>query len=313
MVITQIVSATPQARLTPYLSIDMFKNHRRRGVQVDNLVPRGTAAEQDAALAEVIESASAWMDNTILGILAATVDTELRQVNVDRRGFVSIHPRYRPVVALIGFQIGATPATMRALTDLSGTGIDLNRFAVPTSPLALTSSAGPLQFGATAAPADRAWCQYTYQNGYPVTALTAAPALGATQIQVADTTGIVPGQTYLTIYALQNRIRVLATAVSTIGVGQAVGTGPGTVTFTPALASAVPNNPSYPTMVSALPPDVIESAVLVCRAIIKETGGGSVVASGSRSIGAGEKDPFGAGDDYLEAEAFLRPYMVPWE
>lgn len=312
MVQTQVVSATPQARLTPYLSIDMFKNHRRRGVQVDNLVPRGTPAEQDAALAEVIESASAWVDNTVLGILAATADTEMRQVNVDRRGYVSIHPRYRPVIALTGFAIGPTPAQLRTLTDLTGAGVDLNHMAVPTSPLQLTSSAGPLQFGITAAPADRQWVQYTYQNGFPVTSLTAAASSGASTIQVADTTGIVPGQTWLTIYALQNRIRVLATAVSTVTGNLLVGTGPGTVTFTPPLASAIPNNPSYPTMVSALPADVIEAVVLVSRAIIKETGGGSVVAGGSRSMGAGEKDAFGAGDDYLEAEEFLHPYLVPW-
>ena len=311
MALSQVVGVTPQPRLTPYLSIDMFKNHRRRGVQVDNLVPKGTPAEQDAALAEVIESASAWIDNTVLGILAATVDTEQRQVNVDRFGYASIHPRYRPVIALTAFQIGPTPGQMRPLADLTGTGMDLNRFAVPTSPLNLSSSAGPLQFGATSSPADRQWVQYTYQNGYPVTTLTAAAAQGATQISVADTTGIVVGQTWLTIYALQNRIRFQPTSVSTAPSG-GVGTGPGTVGC-PALASAVPNNPSYPTMVSALPPDVIEACVLVCRAIIKETGGGSVVSGGNRGISGGDKDPFGAGDDYVKAEAFLRPYLVPWE
>lgn len=312
MALSQIVGVTPQPRLTPYLSIDMFKNHRRRGVQVDNLVPKGTPAEQDAALAEVIESASAWMDNTILGILAATSDTELRQVNIDRRGYASIHPRFRPIIALTAFQIGSTPNTMQALTDLTGTGVTLNRLAVPTTPLALTSSAGPLQFGNVLAPQDQAWCQYTYQNGYPVTSLTAAAAQGATSIAVADTTGIVQGQTYMTIYALQNRIRFLAGAVSTApGAGQ-VGTGAGTVGC-PALPYAVPNNASYPTMVSALPPDAIEAGVLVTRAIIKETGGGAVVAGNVGRPEPGDKDPYGAGDDYAEAEAFLKPYLVPWE
>lgn len=313
MVLAQAVGVTPQPRLTPYLSIDMFKNHRRRGVQVDNLVPRGTPAEQDAALAEVIESASAWIDNTVLGILAATSDTELRQVNVNKQGYVSIHPRFRPIIALTAFQIGYTPNTMQALTDFTGTGVTLNRMAVPVSPLALTTSQGPIQFGNVSTPMDQAWCQYTYQNGYPVTSLTAAAAAGATSISVADTTGIVQGQTYLTIYALQNRIRFLAGAVSTAAASGQVGTGPGTVGVPGGLPSAVPNNSSYPTMVTALPPDAIEACVLVTRAIIKETGGGAVVASGSRSISEGEKDPYGAGDDYLEAADFLKPYMVPWE
>lgn len=309
--LAQITGVTTQPRMTPYLSIDMFKNHRRRGVQVDNLVPRGTPAEQDAALQEVIESASAEVDNIVLGILAATSDTELKRVNVDRFGYAKIHPRFRPIIALTGFQIGATPNTMVALNDLTGTGVELNRFSVPTSPLTLTTSQGPLQFSNIGAPADQAWCQYTYQNGYPITSLTAAPAQGATSISVADTTGIVAGQTYLTIYALQNRFRFPAGAVSTAPTG-GVGTGPGTVAC-PALPYAIPNNPSYPTMVSALPADVIEAVVLITRAIIKETGGGSIVASGNRGTSSGEKDPFGSGDDMVEAESKLHPYLVPWE
>jgi hypothetical protein len=299
--------------MTPYISIDMFKNHRRRGVQVDNLVPRGTPAEQDAALQEVIESASAEVDNIVLGILAATSDTELRRVNVDRHGYAAVHPRFRPIIALTAFQIGATPNTMQALTDFTGTGLELNRFTVPTQPLALTSSQGPLQFGSNlTTPADQAWCQYTYQNGYPVTTLTANAAQGATSIAVADTTGIVQGQTWLTIYALQNRIRFQAGAVSTAPTAGQVGTGPGTVGC-PALPQAIPNSPTYPTMVSALPPDVIEAVVLITRAIIKETGGGSVVASGNRNTSSSDKDPFGSGDDMVEAETKLHPYLVPWE
>lgn len=309
--LAQVVGVTSQTRMTPYLSIDMFKNHRRRGVQVDNLVPRGTPAEQDAALQEVIESASAEADNIVLGILAATSDTELRRVNVDRFGYARIHPRYRPVIALTAFQIGSAPNTMQPLLDLTGTAVEPNRLTVPTQPLALTSSAGPLQLGNIGTPQDQAWCQYTYQNGYPVTSLTSAPAAGATSLAVADTTGIVAGQTWLTAYALQNRFRFLAGTVSTAPAG-GVGTGPGTVVCPP-LPYAIPNNPAYPTMVSALPADAIEAMVLISRAIIKETGGGSVVASGNRSMGAGEKDAFGAGDDMVEAETKLHPYLVPWE
>lgn len=311
MPLAQIVGVTPQPRMTPYLSIDMFKNHRRRGVQVDNLVPRGRPDEQDAALQEVIESASAEVDNIVLGILAATSDTELRRVNIDRFGYAAIHPRFRPIIALTAFSCGSTPNTMQALNDLTGSGVELNRFTVPTQPLMLTSSAGPLQFGNVSAPQDKAWCQYTYQNGYPITTLTAQAAQGATSIPVADTTGIVQGQTWITIYALQNRIRFLAGAVSTApGSGQ-VGTGPGTVGC-PALAAAVPNNPAYPTMVSALPADAIEAVVLITRAIIKETGGGAVVAPGTAKS-ENAKDPYGAGDDMVEAEEKLHPYLVPWE
>lgn len=311
MAVSQVVGVTSQPRLTPYISVDMFKNHRRRGVSVDNLVPRGRPDEQDAALAEIIESASVWVDNLILQILAATQDTVLERVNVDRRGYANIHPRYRPVIALVQFAIGSAPNTMQTFADLTGVGVQPTTIAVPTTPWALTTSAGPLQFGAVSAPMDRAWVQYTYQNGFPVTTLTAPAAQGATSISVADTTGIVAGQTYLTIYDLQRRARFLAGTVSTAASG-GVGTGPGTVQCNP-LPYALPNSGNYPTMVSALPADVVEAVVLVTRAIIKETGGGNVSAASRSAAGtASSKDPL-AGDDYAEAEAILHPYLAPVE
>src|SRR5581483_9147621 len=90
------VGVTSTPRMVPYLSVDMMKNHRRRGVQLDNLVVRGRPDEQDAALAELIESASVWIDNTILmpiGGLAATYETDLVEVSPDRYGYVRLHPR----------------------------------------------------------------------------------------------------------------------------------------------------------------------------------------------------------------------------
>lgn len=309
MVASQIVGVTSQPRMTPYISVDMFKHHRRRGVQVDNLVPRGTPDQQDAALAEVIESASVWADNLILQILAATQDTVLDTVNIDRRGYATIHPRYRPVIALTAFAIGPSPNQLQTYTDLTGAGVQPNRITVPTAPFALTTSQGPLQFGTVPAPHDRAWCQYTYQNGFPVTTLTAPAAAGATSIAVADTTGIVAGQTYMTIYDLQRRFRFLASTVSTAPTG--VGTGPGTVTC-PALPYAIPNSGNYPTMVSALPADAIEAIVLATRAIIKETGGGNPRSSSRSAAQAASEEP-NAGDDFAEAQAILHPYFVPVE
>lgn len=295
MVVSQIVGTTSQRRITPYLTPDMFKYHRRRGVQVDNLVPRGTPDEQDAALAEVIESASAWVDNLLLPmILAATQDTQLVRVNVNRRGEIRLHPRYRPVIALTSVAVGAAANSLQTYNDLTGCAVEPERITVPTQPWGLTSSQGPLQFGAVAtAPMDQVWCQYSYQNGFPVTQLTGPVAAGATSLPVADTTGIVAGQTQLTIYDLQRRLRFTAGTVSTASSG-GVGTGPGAVACN-AVPYAIPNSGNYPTMVTALPPDAIEGVVLVVRAIIKES--------------SPSPDP-SFGEDYVEAEATLHPYLI---
>jgi len=300
------VGATSQPRMTPYLTVDMVKAHRRRGVQVDNLVPRGTPVEQDAALAEIIESASVWIDNTILmtvGGLAATYDTVLDTVTADRNGYVKLHPRNRPVVALTDFWSGPAPNVLTQAGDLSVAGVQPDRISMPIGgALSWMSDQGPLQFGGAVRADQPLWVKYTYVSGFPVTSLAAPVAQGDTLIHVADCTGIIAGQTWLTVHALQNRMRFLAGAVSALS-------GPGTVACQ-AAPYAIPTTGYAPPMVSALPADVIEAAVLVVRAIIKEAGG-AAKAAGSRH-GGGE-DEATAGDDYAEAEAFLHPYLLPIE
>lgn len=297
------VGVTSQPRMTPYISVEMMKAHRRRGVQLDNLVPRGTPVEQDAALAEMIESASVWIDNTILMTLAATYDTVLDQATPDRYGYVKLHPRYRPVVSLTDFWSGPAPSLLVQAGDLSGAAVQPDRVSMPIGGATnWMSDQGPLQFGPAASWDDPLWVKYTYVNGFPVTTLTAPAGQGDLALAVADCTGIVPGATWLTVYALQNRFRFLAGAAS-------AASGPGTVAC-PAVPHAIPVTGWSAPMVSALPADVIEAAVLVVRAMVKETGGASAKPAGKH---ASTEDEATAGDDYAEAEAFLHPYLLPVE
>lgn len=300
------VGVTSTPRMVPYLSVDMMKNQRRRGVQLDNLVVRGRADEQDAALAELIEEASVWIDNAILmpiGGLAATYDTVLDEVSPDRYGSVRLHPRCRPVIALTDFWSGPAANMLTQASDLSVAAVQPDRITMPIGgAISWMSDQGPLQFGAGALPDERLWVKYTYINGFPITALTQPVAQGDLVIHVADCTGIIAGQTWLTVYALQNRFRFLAGAVSSLS-------GPGTVVC-PAAPYAIPTTGYSPPMVSALPQDVISAAVLVVRALVKESGGGSSRPAGKHG---GSEDESTAGDDYLEAEAFLHPYILPIE
>jgi hypothetical protein len=301
------VGVTSTPRMVPYLSVDMMKNHRRRGVQLDNLVPRGRADEQDAALAELIESASVWIDDTVLmpiGGLAATYDTMLSEVSPDRYGSVRLHPRCQPVIALADFWSGPAANMLTQATDLSVAAVQPDRITMPIGgALSWMSDQGPLQFGAGSLPDERLWVKYTYINGFPVTQLTQAVAKGDLAIHVDDCTGIIAGQTWLTVYALQNRMRFLAGTVSATS-------GPGTVAC-PAAPYAIPTTGYSPPMVSALPQSVIEAAVLVVRAMVKEAGGGSSKPAGKHS-GSSEEEAT-AGDDYAEAEAFLHTYILPIE
>lgn len=299
------VGVTSQPRLTPYMTVDMFKNHRRRGVQVDNLVKQGRPDEQDAALAEILESASVWVDNTVLYPLTATTDTVLDTVTPDRWGYVQIHPRFRPVISLTDFWSGPRPNMLTQATDLSVAGVRPDKIDMPIGgALSWSSNMGPLQFGGMPTTDDPVWVKYSYVNGYTVTSLAAPVAAGALAISVAECTGIVAGQTWLTVYALQNRMRFLAGAVSATS-------GPGTVAC-PAAPYAIPTTGYAPPMVSALPADVLEAVVLAARAIVKDSGGGSTRAAGTRTSGSKETEAT-AGDDFAEAEEFLHPYLLPVE
>jgi hypothetical protein len=305
------IGITSTQNVKPIMSLDMFKLQRNRGVSLA-LVPQGTPADNDAALALVIQQASDWMFGICLQTLNATVDTVRDTVNIGRDGYARIFPRYRPVIAVTAVSFGADVASLAALSDLSGVDVQPEGFSVPTwSGNAQWTSQGPLQFGYTTAPMDQALVQYTYVNGYPHTWLTAPAAAGATSLSLADTTGIVEGKTWLTVYAGRAQFRFLAGAVSNAVSG--LGTGPGDVVC-PALPYEVTNRTAYPTFVSAMPGNAIEAGALAIRSIIKSSSVGNVSAAGVTKSGAQvSKDPQGAGADLAAAEQMLYDggFVVP--
>jgi hypothetical protein len=306
------IGITSTQNVRPIMSVDMFKFQRRRGVSL-NLVPQGTEKENDAALAGIIQQATDWMFGICLQTLHATVDTVRDTVNVNRDGYARIYPRYRPIIAVTGVSFGADVEGLQAISNLAGIDVQTDHFAVPTTGTGgpVWTSQGPLQFGAVAAPMFQALVQYSYVNGYPHTWLTEAAAAGATQIAVADTTGIIEGNTYLTIYSGAGQYRFLAGAVSNAVNG--LGTGPGYVACAP-LPAAVANNDVYPTFVSAMPGNAIEAGALAIRSIIKSSSVGNVAAGTTAKSGAQtNRDPLGAGADLVAAEEMLYKggFVVP--
>lgn len=296
-----LVGATSMRRTVPYITTDMFRLHVRAGVQTENLVSKGTPADQEAALAGFIEEASSWMDDQAEQTFVASTDTVSGQLNVSRDGFVEIYPRFKPPIGITAFSIGSLPATMSPLSSFSGAMVTEFGFSVPVFPLAsMTSSQGPIQFGGVGAPWDQAWCQYSYVHGYPVTYLTADVAAVATSLPVLDTTGMVAGQTWITAYAGRNRVRRLVTSVSTADAG-GLGSGPGTIGVA-ALDSAIPNPPDIPIMVSALPSSLITACVLVTRAFIK----GKTPSTTAR----GKERKTTAGDDFAEAAEIIHKHLL---
>lgn len=296
--VTSLVGATSPARTRPYITTDMFKLHTRAGVQVESLAPKGDPADQEAALAEFIFQASGWIDEQAEQILYASVDTWAGTVNVDRQGFVEVYPRFKPVIGLTAFSIGPAPDTLRAIESFTSSMVGENSFSISTARgLGTWSSEGPIQFGSIGAPADQAFCQYSYVHGFPLTYLTGALTQGAVTIPVADTTGIVAGQTWLNVRAGRARFQTLATSVSNADAG-GLGSGPGSIG-----CAAVPHdvpNPGVPIQVDALPGGLVTAAVLATRAHIR----GKTPSTPAR----GKERKTTPGDDFQEAWELVRKF-----
>ncbi|HEX5997266.1 MAG TPA: hypothetical protein VFY84_19170 [Jiangellales bacterium] len=304
---TPAVGQTSQTRVTPYISPQMFASHARRGVQVNNLAPGQDETSQLAALVDYIAQASALMNSFLLGTLAATTDTEVGPVTINPQGYAIIVPRYRPIIALTALSLGPNIAQLTAYTDLSAAAVELNRILVPVGPYGVwMTNQGPLQLGRAAPIPGQMYGQWSTCNGYPVTSMTASAAADATQIEVADTTGILAGQTPLTIQADRLRIRKVPTAVSTASPG-GLGTGPGTLTFATAIGVDITNDAAFPTQVDALPADVIQAAVMMTRGLIKKTSGGNI---SSNTQSTRNRDPLGAGDDMAAAYEMIDQYQM---
>lgn len=304
---TPVIGQTSTTKVVPYLSNAMFATHARRGVSIDNLVPGGSEADQKAALADYIRRASAMADAFLLGTLASTVDTEVGPVTIRPDGVAVIKPRFRPIIALTAFAAGRVGA-LTEYTELSGAQVEPERILLPVGPFGVwRTSQGPLQFGPPAPVPGSLYARWTTCNGWPVTWLTAGAALNANTIDVADTTGIIAGQTQLTLYAGAYRYVFVPTAVSTAG-STGFGTGPGTLSLPTPLPLAVTNDPLYPTYVSALPDDVNMAIVLGTRGLIKKTGGGNISSPTSQQ--AKSADPYGANDDLAQMYDIIDTYQM---
>lgn len=197
--VNAVVSTTPFTYgFTSYLTNAEYKQ-APTGVDVSQLV-RGDPGKTEAELANRIAAASSWAD-IICGqpLQARAVTGEVIRARANRSGELMIVPQQGPLTAVTAFSYGATSNTMSALSDLSAFWLEPQQFLVPLGS-ALTSTAGPLQFAPGIRPGGEVRCRYSYVAGFPNTTLAATLAAGATSVTVVNATGVVGGQTDLTIY-----------------------------------------------------------------------------------------------------------------
>lgn len=179
--------------LVPYITVDELKRSPIY-TQLRKLVPGNSQADNDAELGRIIQRASALINGECRQNLAATVDHEVGRVTVSDFGELRIHTRNSPIVSVSSVMVGPDPYSLAAV-DLSYAVLDPWRITIPRA--ALNQSA--LNLPSWGRSGQQLWADWTYINGFPVTTLASAVAAGATTVTVVNATGIVAGQTLLTV------------------------------------------------------------------------------------------------------------------
>lgn len=288
-------SKTTKLFSTPYITIAEYKA-APTAIDYDNLVAGSTnSAVQDAELNNAIARASSWMDTFCNQSLGANTVTERQRARLRPDGFLAIHPRYNPVVAVTSMSYGITPTQMVSFPDVSVGWVEDQQFIMPYTTANISySSQGPLQFGMPAIPRAQVFCEYIYINGYATTVLAANANAAATSITVANPIGITAG-TSMTIYNGANTETIVVASTYTFGSA--------TVPLVTPLGYAQTSGVG----VSALPPAVKEAAILATTAMIKVRGDYSLTMQVSNQAGQASVNSDGTGDLNL-AKELLQPY-----
>lgn len=230
-----------------------------------------TGAQTYEELTNVILRASALADGYCQQVLGATLDTEEKWTErglagIDRNGYLWVHTDYWPVLSVQSFRygypaIGGTTWTQPALSDLV---VSRERIVYPT--LLPPRGAPPLRV------------QYSYLNGWPNTLLTGPVLAGATSLPTADATGMVAGGK-LTIYDQGNteQVTIASTWAPVQGAASVTLAAPTAFAHTPVFRPTTAPQQPYDIAVSALPADVKQAVLLICKELVEVRGTNALV------------------------------------
>jgi hypothetical protein len=199
-------------------------------------------------------------------------------------GSIYVFTRCFPIREVTSVALNYQPVNFTPLTSLANV-VPLNRaFVIYQSPVPFsTSNQGPIQFGPVGS-LQECWVQYSYVNGYPVTALAEPCTSGASTITVVSALGMIPG-VVLTISDIPN--------TESVGVESVSGN---VVTLTGTTQSAH-NEGTY---TSALPEAIKQAAILATAGFIQERGTGALTMSSIGGAPTHVNSPAGGGPSDLQ-------------
>lgn len=258
----QTTTITPLSS-APYLTVAEYKQ-APTAIDVDDLVGGGTSAINDQELLNVIGRASSWIDSYCGQVIGATQDTEASRGFISRTGFLTVHPRYWPVLEVTALSYGPLP-TLLASVSVGDLWIEQQSVVFPIQGFS-QAFAGPIQFRGNYGTTQEQFISITYVNGYPNTTMSASVGASVTSLPVADLTGFLPGMRF-TIYDADK------TEICTVASSFTTAQGAGNLT----LASGLQYSHALGISVSDMPAGIKQAAIFVTSAILKARGNAALV------------------------------------
>lgn len=179
-----------------WLTTAMFRAYPH-WLDLDNLLPGGTAKLEDDVLADVLLAATDWaageLDN--MPLHGHYVSGENVPAYVKTGGRAHVRPRHVPLRQLTSMSWGADPSSMMAvsLPDGSMRVDDSRRVSWIPGSGAATFNGPALQFGPRAIAPQKIWVTWSYAAGFPFALLASPVSSGATSVVVDDPTSVLPG------------------------------------------------------------------------------------------------------------------------
>lgn len=286
---------TAYATATPYITRAEFEA-APTALDISDLIPNGTQAQQDQALDDTILRASSWCDSICRQVLAATTDIEREWYKVDRNGSVRVPLRYKPVLEVTAVRLGTKPSSMVALTDFSDVVVKRNSVEIPVfsfSPPSLIAPPGGIQIGS------RVLVDVTYINGWVNTTLAAGVSAAATSLTVAKSLGIYAGSQF-TVF--DGPLTEVVTVANTYVAGST------TVPLTTGLAHAHVAGVS----ISNLPSRVKEAAILLTSVLVQTRGNDAIILEAMENPGRMSTSYGAQGNNVELAKAMLETLIRVW-
>lgn len=262
MVTTSAISpyVTTYTTATPYITEAEFLA-APTALEVTDLIPNGTQAQQDRAITDSILRASSWADSLVRQVLAATVDIERGRYRIDRNGYVRVPLKFNPVLEVRAVSIGYRPSQMVALGDFSDVVVNRYSVEVPVwamTPPTLVAPPGGFSTGS------QVLVDTTYVNGWVNTLSSAAAAAAATTIPVVNPLGIYPGSSLVISDGPKTESVTVASTYTT---------GATSVPLTAGLA----NQHDAGVSVNNLPARVKEAVILLTTVVIQTRGNDAII------------------------------------